>query len=628
MGANRRLTWLIFAVCVLLVVDGLGWVTWQVLRLERSERLAREDARTQEAVRLALWRMDGLLGPILAAEVSRPYFHYRAFYPATRAYNRMWEPVAEGEVLVPSPLLAGPGRFIRLHFESTPEGWLTSPQAPDESLRDRLGADALPVADMLEIERRLVELTAILRTLGTEGASPRGPEIGPEPGPARGADRYSVGEQARLRELARTAEEGDALPPPPEAAREEADDRSLLEFEARRRSARQARELGAEPGPVAAAVPVPEDGVRTGRFRPAWRDHPSTGEPELLFVRVVTVGGRELLQGFWLDWPALRRALLASVEDLLPEATLAPAGAPEVEGALPVAHRSLAEVPAVLSPGLSGEGPPAGLTPTRVVLLVAWVAVLAAVVAIGLVLRASLALSDRRGRFVSAVTHELRTPLTTFCLYSQMLADGLVEGEERRAEYLRTLRRESDRLASIVENVLVYARAAGRRREVEPSPVEGLVRRVVEEQGPAAARAGMSLELDMEGVEGLQVGVDGPSLERILGNLIENACRYASGASDRRITVRVRPEGRGVEVRVRDRGPGVAWRERHRVFMPFARGRDRRGEESGGLGLGLALARSVARSLGGEVRLARPGAGNAGAEFVVWLPANNPPAGA
>jgi signal transduction histidine kinase len=262
------------------------------------------------------------------------------------------------------------------------------------------------------------------------------------------------------------------------------------------------------------------------------------------------------------------------------------------------------------------------------VLLVAWVAVLAAVVAIGLVLRASLALSDRRGRFVSAVTHELRTPLTTFCLYSQMLADGLVEGEERRAEYLRTLRRESDRLASIVENVLVYARAAGRRREVEPSPVEGLVRRVIEEQGPAAARAGMSLELDMEGVEGLQVGVDGPSLERILGNLIENACRYASGASDRRITVRVRPEGRGVEVRVRDRGPGVAWRERHRVFMPFARGRDRRGEESGGLGLGLALARSVARSLGGEVRLARPGAGDAGAEFVVWLPANNPPAGA
>ena len=675
MNSHRRLTWLIFAVCALLLVDGLGWVTWQVLRLERSERFARQDAQLQEAVRLSLWRMDGMLSPIIAAETGRPYFQYRAFYPAARAYNQMWEPVGAGEVLVPSPLLSGPQEYIRLHFESTPEGWLTSPQAPDATLRDRLNAESLPLADMLTVERRLVELNSILR--GTSFQEDPSAFLA-APNRERRSDADQPALNAAERELRLLAKQ---QPPPIESdaavgrrdpqSQESEDDRSVVEYEARQQtiaraqSRNEANELSARDGqrldagdpPVpgesvvaapdadasdemglAAALAISEGGgggqdsgsVTQGSFTPVWRANPTTGEAELLFVRVVTVNGRELLQGFWVDWPALRADLLASVRDLLPEAGLEPIGdlVPSrltsgqisvPSGGLASAGRLLASVPAVLAPGVTVQPALSGLTPTRMVLVVAWLAVVAAVVAIGLVLRASLALSERRGRFVSAVTHELRTPLTTFCLYSQMLADGMVQGEDRQREYLSTLKRESERLATIVENVLIYARTGNRVSTGQPRPARALLDAVVPLLEQRTEQAGMELEVDEDLSRPLAVAADAASLDRVLGNLVDNACKYASEAGDRRVTLRVRETGNGVEFRVRDRGPGVAPRERRRIFSPFTRARTHAADGSSGLGLGLALARTVARSLGGDLRLAAPA--EPGAEFVLWLPA-------
>lgn len=676
MNPHRRLTWLIFAVCALLLIDGLGWVTWQVLRLERSERLARQDAQLQEAVRLALWRMDGMLSPIIAAESGRPYFQYRAFYPAARAYDQMWEPAEPGEVLVPSPLLSGAGEYIRLHFESTPEGWLSSPQAPDASLRDRLTAQSLPLADILAVERRLVQLNSILR--GTRfGDDSTDGEVGRVSSKLGDALLPLNQAEQELRRYARQqsalaasggGEEGQSESGPmAQTASEE--DRSAAEFAARQQTIAKAqlrnelpesstRDRNAADRDDAAqilAAGVPADtptaaddaaaegageadqladalretgssDVVQGRFSPVWRTNPTTGQAELLFVRVVTVGGRELLQGFWIDWPALRADLLDSVRDLLPEADLEPVAdlaSARLTGSRPAgltsAGRLLASVPAVLAPGATMHPDLTGLTPARLVLVVAWLAVAAAVVAIGLVLRASLALSERRGRFASAVTHELRTPLTTFCMYSQMLADGMVTDENRRAAYLSTLKRESERLATIVENVLVYTRTGNRGAGPAPQQVQRLLEVVVPLLEQRAEPTGMRVEVDADVPTGLAVAADAASLDRVLGNLLDNACKYAGDTADRRVTLRVRQVGRGVEFRVRDFGPGINPRERRRVFKPFARAHAHSDDGSSGLGLGLALARSVARSLGGDLRLAVPG--GPGAEFVLWLPA-------
>src|SRR5262249_53466901 len=96
--------------------------------------------------------------------------------------------------------------------------------------------------------------------------------------------------------------------------------------------------------------------------------------------------------------------------------------------------------------------------PVHGTLLLTWGVTAAALAAGAFVLRAILALGERRNRFASAVTHELRTPLTTFRMYSEMLADEMVSEPAQRALYLQTLKEESTRLSTLVENVLAYAR--------------------------------------------------------------------------------------------------------------------------------------------------------------------------
>src|SRR5690606_38311165 len=106
--------------CALAVIEGLGWITWRTVRLERQ-------SRTETVVRLALWRMDSALTPVIAQEAARPYFHYLPFYPFERAYTELWQEVRPGEVVAPSPLLTAEAPFIRLHFQIEPDGRLTSP---------------------------------------------------------------------------------------------------------------------------------------------------------------------------------------------------------------------------------------------------------------------------------------------------------------------------------------------------------------------------------------------------------------------------------------------------------------------------------------------------------------------
>lgn len=369
--------------------------------------------------------------------------------------------------------------------------------------------------------------------------------------------------------------------------------------------------------------------VRTGPFTPVWLRNPLDGSPELLFIRAVRVESTETLQGFWVDWEALRGTLLATSRDLLPGASLQPVMSGPESSMRPVADvaadagRLLAGIPAVLSPGPVALTSGAGITPTRTVLVVAWLAVVAAIVAIGFVLKASLALSDRRGRFVSAVTHELRTPLTTFCLYSQMLDDGLVKDETKRGEYLRVLRQESERLAGIVENVLAFARIGKGAKAVSHAGVRvaEIVGSIVPTLRERAEREGMTLVLEIEGSEEAMIAADRGSVERILGNLVENACRYAAGADDPRIIVTMKVLHGELEASVRDFGPGVSRRDRRRIFTPFARTRVAEERAAAGLGLGLSLSRSVARSLGGELSLG-PARGQ-GAEFVLVLPLAN-----
>lgn len=617
MRTRRWLTIVIFAVCALAVVEGLGWVTYQALRLEKREQAARAEAQFQERIRHALWTMENVLGPVLAQEASRPYFHYSAFYPAERAYARMWQPVQPHEVLVPSPLLETSGQFVRLHFQIAPDGTISSPQAPTGELRTLaesayVDGEFLLYADGLLARlgrllqgQRLAAPADVVRTAPEElGSAAFPPAVqGEQHGYHAAQEFYRRQEAQKIAQSLNTFNRGRQQRS--EGAVEGSDDLDLTLLKA---------------GVALQGVgpPEPHPDVRQGSFDAVW----ITGdgrEPELFLRRSVWIQGQETVQGVWLDWQALKERLLGLVSDQLPQATLEPAAGP-APAADPSQAFMLAGIPALLTPGPVPPPSTDGLTPIHSTLIVTWIAVLAAVGAIGLVLRASMDLSDRRGRFVSAVTHELRTPLTTFRLYTEMLADGMVQDEDGRREYLRILKDESKRLARIVENVLAYARLSEGRPKTRPAPIPAA--ELLEQVFPAlrrrAEQSGMELVTKTSGLDESVVRADSATVERILLNLVDNACKYAGEAADRRLHLSARSDGAVALIEFSDHGPGIPRSETARIFNPFHRLRRDSDGPKAGLGLGLALARGLAVELGGDLELVRTR--REGAHFRLKLP--------
>ena len=275
----------------------------------------------------------------------------------------------------------------------------------------------------------------------------------------------------------------------------------------------------------------------------------------LVLARGVRVEEGTFLQGCWLDWDVIRRDLVEGSNDLVPHSSLEMA--PVQSG--PVRHGCSPRCRCDWSPGSIPDEPEPGWSPARLSLAIAWACLTLAAAAVALLLRGALALSERRGTFVSAVTHELRTPLTTFRLYTEMLDEGMVAGADSQRTYFKTLRGEADRLGHLVENVLAFARlergrAVDGREIVSPA---AMLDRLAPRLALRARQAGMELIVGPVDCQ-TSVRVDLSVVDQILSNLVDNAVKYAGSASDRRIHLDVAPTGRWLAVTVRDHGPGLA----------------------------------------------------------------------
>jgi signal transduction histidine kinase len=130
------------------------------------------------------------------------------------------------------------------------------------------------------------------------------------------------------------------------------------------------------------------------------------------------------------------------------------------------------------------------------------------------------------------------------------------------------------------------------------------------------AEAGLNLQRALPAAP-LPLTTDRDAVEQIVINLIDNACKYAAAGGELTVAATAGARG-GVEVRVSDRGPGVPFDQRERIFEKFHRVDDALTAEKTGAGLGLSIARQLARGLGGELSFA-PRAGG-GAEFILILP--------
>jgi len=360
-----------------------------------------------------------------------------------------------------------------------------------------------------------------------------------------------------------------------------------------------------------AVVPV---SVQLGPMKPHWIKG-ADGTDLLCLLRSARLESKTVYQGIVLDWPNLRAALKAQVEDLYPNAELEPIRNPEEAAA----ERTMTALPLLFIP--NGDTPAISeqWSPLRTGLVIAWAAALLSIVAVGFGGRAILAMSERRVRFASAVTHELRTPLTAMQLHLDLLNSGLITDEAKKQEYLATIVAEADRLNRLVENVLAFAKLEKKSAQANARAVS--VREILDSVRDTWAdrlsREGFELVAETTAHDADAVRIDPRVLEQILGNLIDNARKYSQGAEDRRIWIRALPgEGRKLAIEVEDRGPGIPAAEVKSIFRPFQRGSS--AHDTGGAGLGLSLAKEWVELFGGSIRCGSPTGG--GCCFRIELP--------
>jgi signal transduction histidine kinase len=226
---------------------------------------------------------------------------------------------------------------------------------------------------------------------------------------------------------------------------------------------------------------------------------------------------------------------------------------------------------------------------------------------------------SERDEILAVVSHELRTPVTVIGGYSRILLRedvGPLTREQRR--FLEEATRACRKLDAFIERLLAASRVAkgGEVLEVCSAPLRPLLEEMVLRMRPLfeQRRSRLALAASPE----CRARFDAMRVEQVLGNLLENALKYAApGAS---VEIAARPalvEGRTmIEVAVADDGPGIPPEERERVFQAYVRGQ---GACPNGLGLGLALCRRIVEGHGGSITLGeRPGGG---CRFAFTLPA-------
>ena len=220
---------------------------------------------------------------------------------------------------------------------------------------------------------------------------------------------------------------------------------------------------------------------------------------------------------------------------------------------------------------------------------------------------------EREARFTSDVAHELRSPLTTLANSVSVLEGRRDDLTERTRQALDLLSAEVRRFRRMVSDLLEISRFDSGSAEFEPSMVSvgEVIRRALQHSGASS----VELVIDAS-LENRRVVVDKRRFERIIGNLIENADRYAGGAA----RVVVEADQDRVRIAIEDHGPGVRAEERERIFDRFARGQHDAGSRGSGdgTGLGLALVSEHVKLHNG--RVFEEDAPGGGARFVVELP--------
>jgi signal transduction histidine kinase len=629
---NAIKIWIAYLFVVLLATGLLAWFSITAIQLdERAEQnrqevvRAEQEAAQQERVSRALWRMEGVLFPLVAQEAARTHWMYQAFLPSQQSK----EPVKRQSSFKggeppkqPSPLLMQSSPCVQLHFQITEDGRITSPQVPND--KDLKQASNLGVSrkDLVKNRNLLTQISESftfepLWELCSTGVLPQGEvnlawaplTVGGPPGIGNavgmGSLRPSGPQQVPSQQI--TSQQSRApgfLDVSPQVSMQQ--QAEVPSVRGDRQQSADFSQRGQVLNSFAAGswwnlnklsnAPALSESVAEGTLRSLWF------EDQLLLIRRVSTEKGRLVQGCLLDWPLIRSWLLNEIADIIPGGDLEPFRDDSNSTRPALATLPVNLVAPMIAPiETLNTGARRDVWP---LLLMTWIGFILAAGCIGWLIGGLLHLSARRAAFASAVTHELRTPLTTFRLYSEMLASGIVSDPQQRSIYLAELVKESGRISRLVDNVLQFARLERKHTvtHLEKIRVGDLLASTLERCRSRVANGKLTLDDSIAPeVESMFLCTNIGSVDQIVFNLVDNACKYAAESEPSRIQVDLTLQGNWLVIGVRDFGPGIPAKVQKNLFKPFARSSDETAGTAAGVGLGLALSKQLAKQIRGRV---------------------------
>lgn len=251
----------------------------------------------------------------------------------------------------------------------------------------------------------------------------------------------------------------------------------------------------------------------------------------------------------------------------------------------------------------------------------ALLAIALAVLLLGVTLLLYAAAQERRlnalkGDFIANVSHELKTPLSVVRMFSELLLSGRVASDTKRTQYLEIIGRESERLSTLIENVLDFsALERGKQKyELREGELVSIIQGAIETFRYRVEHEGVDVNLHIpEPLPPLML--DEQAIVLAVINLLDNAVKYGAGTPVEVTVVRVRDF---VQVHVRDHGPGISTGDDRRIFDRFYRGK--RKDNVRGSGIGLALVRHIAIAHGGRAWARNAVEGGADVAFTLPVP--------
>ena len=218
-------------------------------------------------------------------------------------------------------------------------------------------------------------------------------------------------------------------------------------------------------------------------------------------------------------------------------------------------------------------------------------------------LNRQLTLARQKTDFVSNVSHELKTPLTSIRMFSELLAEGRVNDAGKQRSYLNIITAETARLTRLINNVLDFSRMerGEKKYNIQKCDLVALAREITETYRPHLESSGFDFTCKLSEAP-IQVMGDCDALAQIIVNLLSNAEKYSGEKKEIALEIEQRNEPLPyAEVRVSDRGLGVPKGSEEKIFEQFYRAHDSLSSGIQGSGLGLTLARQIARAHGGDV---------------------------